>query len=340
MKYQNNSIELFRKFFYFLNNNREKSTEIKNDTIGDIGKSNVKKMKMKLKCNYGHELCFQCKSAWHGNEDCDEDREIKDFAVNSGIIPKKCPKCKVWTEKNLGCNHMTCKICQYNWCWLCLNECLPEHYFQEGSPCYGKQFNEHSNPTEIYFMRLFMNHSIYYISTFFIIYVTIFFIQIVFQNRNLLNQRNPNNNGLNNEENQFFNARGRNTNNNDNNLNNIRDIENNLNNNLLENNGNNLNINNQDPINITTKQKFALFIVGECIISIFFFILALSNGFFLIPLVTFLGQIILLNNKYVRMFCFLTFLILYTIFFITGILLSIIWFIITSIFLIYKIIVL
>lgn len=33
---------------------------------------------------------------------------------------KKCPKCKASTEKNEGCNHMTCKRCRHEYCWICM----------------------------------------------------------------------------------------------------------------------------------------------------------------------------------------------------------------------------
>ena len=32
---------------------------------------------------------------------------------------KKCPKCKVDTQKASGCNHMTCRECRTDWCWIC-----------------------------------------------------------------------------------------------------------------------------------------------------------------------------------------------------------------------------
>ena len=98
--------------------------------------------KIKYTCNYNHSFCSLCLKSWHDYTSCKEDENVAQFATESGFILKKCPNCKVWTEKTLGCNHMTCKICKFSWCWLCNLECLPDHYLVEGTPCYGKQFNE------------------------------------------------------------------------------------------------------------------------------------------------------------------------------------------------------
>lgn len=56
---------------------------------------------------------------------------------------RRCPRCAAPTEKNRGCNHMTCYVCKAGWCWLCGieigNAPIPPHYRHDG-PCRGRQF--------------------------------------------------------------------------------------------------------------------------------------------------------------------------------------------------------
>ena len=47
---------------------------------------------------------------------------------------KQCPNCGSPTEKNEGCNHMTCKRCRHEYCWICM-----------------KPWSLHSNKTGGYF---------------------------------------------------------------------------------------------------------------------------------------------------------------------------------------------
>ena len=94
-------------------------------------------------CLEGHQFCFQCSKPWHGNKECQDeiDKDFKKWKKNKVI--KRCPKCKFWTEKNMGCNHMTCPECKYEWCWFCGSKCDPGH-FKIGGACYGLQFTNKS----------------------------------------------------------------------------------------------------------------------------------------------------------------------------------------------------
>ena len=92
-------------------------------------------------CLEGHKFCFICSKPWHGKKKCQDeiDKDFKKWKKNK--ILKKCPKCKMWTEKNLGCNHMTCAECKYQWCWLCGGKYTHGH-FEIGGGCSGLQFSD------------------------------------------------------------------------------------------------------------------------------------------------------------------------------------------------------
>ena len=60
-----------------------------------------------VKCKKGHEYCFECLRNPHGNSSCDEFLEKKLLIWKKDKRVKRCPKCKIYTEKNEGCNHMT-----------------------------------------------------------------------------------------------------------------------------------------------------------------------------------------------------------------------------------------
>ena len=87
-------------------------------------------------CLEGHQFCFECSKPWHGDKKCQEeiDKDFNKWKRNK--LVKRCPKCKFWTEKNLGCNHMTCPECKYQWCWLCKSKYDKGHY-EIGGGCYG-----------------------------------------------------------------------------------------------------------------------------------------------------------------------------------------------------------
>ena len=100
-----------------------------------------------VKCENGHKYCFKCLRPWHGEDSCEKSLE-KDFLnwkkKNKNL--KRCPKCKIYIEKNEGCNHMTCSNCKFQWCWLCEGEYNYGHYDQ--GKCKGFQFSRANNIEE------------------------------------------------------------------------------------------------------------------------------------------------------------------------------------------------
>ena len=94
-------------------------------------------IKSTLKCQNGHEFC-SCGRPKHEGDCYRDEKEFKEFLVTEKI--KKCPKCGFLIKKNKGCNHMTCgnPICKYEFCWLCMQEAVPNHF--DYGPCEGKQF--------------------------------------------------------------------------------------------------------------------------------------------------------------------------------------------------------
>ena len=100
-----------------------------------------------VKCNFGHDFCFECLKQPHGKQNCEEiiDADFEEWKKHK--IVKRCPNCKIWTEKNEGCNHMTCVECKFQWCWLCQKKYSAGHY-NTGS-CKGLQFEKEQDEEKI-----------------------------------------------------------------------------------------------------------------------------------------------------------------------------------------------
>jgi len=78
-------------------------------------------------CTCGHHFCFGCGSNDHQPcpcalvkkwiKKCEDDSETANWiSANT----KECPKCVATIEKNGGCNHMTCRKCKHEFCWVCM----------------------------------------------------------------------------------------------------------------------------------------------------------------------------------------------------------------------------
>ena len=105
-----------------------------------LQKSNESKY---VQCENGHKYCYECLKPPHGNTSCDQKLEKQFMKWKKGKRVKRCPRCQMYTEKNEGCNHMTCISCKYQWCWLCEGEYRYGHY--DSGKCKGQQFTRADN---------------------------------------------------------------------------------------------------------------------------------------------------------------------------------------------------
>ena len=93
-------------------------------------------------CTKGHKFCKKCGELWHENGICKEEQNVdklfEEFSKKYDL--KKCPYCHIVTNKNGGCNHITCKYCGKHWCWICLEvfNSTEEHYGNPNSRCFGR----------------------------------------------------------------------------------------------------------------------------------------------------------------------------------------------------------
>ncbi len=82
-----------------------------------------------VQCKCGNSFCFKCSQESHRPCSCDITNSWKTKNSNESenitwimANTKACPKCKRAIEKNQGCNHMICKLCTHEFCWLCLGD--------------------------------------------------------------------------------------------------------------------------------------------------------------------------------------------------------------------------
>ncbi|OAQ25430.1 RING finger domain-containing protein [Linnemannia elongata AG-77] len=101
-----------------------------------------------VSCACGHDFCFGCGLDNHQpascglvkmwQKKCADDSETANWiSANT----KECGKCQSTIEKNGGCNHMTCRKCKYEFCWVCMGP-----WSEHGSSWYNcNRFEENSS---------------------------------------------------------------------------------------------------------------------------------------------------------------------------------------------------
>jgi IBR domain, a half RING-finger domain len=59
------------------------------------------------------------------NVDVDVDEQAGEHLANALWVAantKKCPRCSAAIEKDEGCNHMSCRKCRHEFCWICMQD--------------------------------------------------------------------------------------------------------------------------------------------------------------------------------------------------------------------------
>jgi len=85
-------------------------------------------------CRVG--FCFKCGSLAHYHMSCEEAVKDKENMVWKWENTKQCPNCKSSIQKNEGCSHMTCVLCDHEFCWICLGNYIPGRLtFESDCPC-------------------------------------------------------------------------------------------------------------------------------------------------------------------------------------------------------------
>ncbi|KAJ1996781.1 hypothetical protein GGI04_005649, partial [Coemansia thaxteri] len=101
-----------------------------------------------VRCKCGNAFCFSCKEGDHLPAPCSLVKKwlqkCKDDSETSNWLKantKECSKCKSTIEKNGGCNHMICRECHFEFCWVCMGP-----WNEHGQQFYNcNRFNEDSS---------------------------------------------------------------------------------------------------------------------------------------------------------------------------------------------------
>lgn len=92
-----------------------------------VKKKDLDRIVPTVACACGHRFCFGCILNDHQPAPCGLVKKwLKKCADDSETAnwisanTKECPKCNSTIEKNGGCNHMTCRKCKHEFCWMCM----------------------------------------------------------------------------------------------------------------------------------------------------------------------------------------------------------------------------
>jgi IBR domain, a half RING-finger domain len=79
-------------------------------------------------CDCQKQFCFKCLNTWHPSETCESqiDKGYEEWALPNSETVGTCVNCGIKIEKEGGCPHMICKLCNHEWCWVCKQD-FPVH---------------------------------------------------------------------------------------------------------------------------------------------------------------------------------------------------------------------
>ena len=92
----------------------------------------------------GTSTCTKCHDTYHEGISCEQNKaskesnkEVDEWMQKNKKSRKRCPKCNIPIEKNKGCNHIHCRQCSADICWVCLK------YFDTPNDCYAHLHDQH-----------------------------------------------------------------------------------------------------------------------------------------------------------------------------------------------------
>ena len=80
-----------------------------------------------VKCKCGELMCNTCGSRAHKGKSCLEAIDSNFMLYSSDHDIKFCMVCKTTVKRTEGCKHITCPICDYEWCWDCGRQFIGHH---------------------------------------------------------------------------------------------------------------------------------------------------------------------------------------------------------------------
>ncbi|KAM3136109.1 hypothetical protein pb186bvf_011731 [Paramecium bursaria] len=96
-------------------------------------------------CDCGQKVCTVCWHAYHPGQDCLQELD-RIFKKQLSLLDiQQCPCCLAPIQKNQGCNHMTCRNCSHQFCWLCRGKYSYKHY--KSYNIFGCPYMQYSNKT-------------------------------------------------------------------------------------------------------------------------------------------------------------------------------------------------